>query len=72
MQIQVERDHVDERQVEILGRRVVDVGKQTVGRDGLGVGIQLEQKSFDSLGTEPAHDVSGDFIAEREQQHRRM
>ena len=72
MQIHVERDHVDKRQVEILGRRVVDVGEQTVGRDRLGVVIELEQKSFDTLGAQPAHDAGGDFIAEREQQHRRM
>ena len=72
MQIQVERDHVDKRQVEILGRRVVDVGKQAVGRDRLGIGIQLEQKSLDTLGAKPAHDAGGDFVAEREQQHRRM
>ena len=72
MQVHVERDQVDERQVEVLGRRIVDVREERVGRDRLGVGIQLGEKPLDALRAEPAHDGGGDLVAERQHQDGRV
>jgi hypothetical protein len=48
MQVDVERADVEERKVEELGGRIVDVGEQAVGCRGLRVIVQAMQEPFDT------------------------
>ena len=72
VQIDVERADVEEREIEKLGRRKVDVGEQAVRRRGLRVLVQVAQKALDADAAVPAHDAGRNLVAERERQHRRM
>ncbi len=72
MQIDVERAHVEDRQVEKLCGRKVHVGEQRLGRCGLCVFVEVAKKSFDTDVAVPAHHTRRNFVAERHHQQRGM
>ena len=72
VQVDVERAHVEERQLEVLGGREVDVGEQDVGRRGLGLVVQFAQEALDPALAVPADDGRWNLVAEGGHQHRRV
>ena len=68
-QIDVEADDVDERQLQVLGRREVDVGDQRTRVLGLDRAHQPRQEGLDLLPAVPAHDGRRDLVAHGVTQH---
>ena len=69
MQIHVERDDIQKRQLEVFGRRVVDIGAQTVGRRILRHLVQLPQKPLHPHTAKPPCHGGRHFVPESEEQH---
>ena len=67
VQVDVERADVEEREIEKLGRRKVDVGEQAVRRRGLRVVVEVAQEALDAQPAVPADDAGRNLVAEREQ-----
>src|SRR4029079_2469363 len=66
LEVEVERDEVEERQSQVLGRRVVDVGEERVG--GLvahGAG-EAGEEALDAATAVPADERRRDLVADRE------
>jgi hypothetical protein len=61
----VERGEIEEGQLEILGRGIVDVGDEAVGVHGLCLPVQALYKTLDLALAVPAHDRGGDLVAHR-------
>ena len=72
MQEDVEGADVEKRRLEILGRRVVDVCQQRVGRRGPGLVVQITQEALDPLASVPANHRRRNFVPQREQHRRGM
>ena len=72
VQVDVERADVEERKIEVVRRRVVDVGEQRLGRGLLHVVVHVPQKPLDSGRAVPANDTGRDLVADRDEQGRRM
>ena len=66
VQVDVERADVEEREVEKLGRREVDVGEEAVGRCGLAFFVEAAEEALDAPLAVPAHDARRNLVAERE------
>ncbi len=72
VQIHVEGEDVEEREIEEFRRRKVDVREQAVGRGRLALFVQDAEITFDALPAVPAHDTGWNFVAQREGQDRGM
>ena len=66
VQVDVERADVEERQRQVLGRRVVHVGQQRLGRRRLHVVVELANEALDAGLAVPADDGGGNLVAEGE------
>ena len=69
VQVDVEGADVEPRQIQEVGRRVVDVGDQRVGRGGLGILVELPEEGLDATVAVPTHDAGGDLVADGREQH---
>ena len=72
VQVDVERADVEEREIEKLSGRKVDVRQQRIGRGRLRVFVQAAQEVFDADIAVPPHDAGRNLVAERHHQHRGM
>ena len=72
LQVDVERQEVDEPEIEILGRRVVHVGDQRPGILGAHRAHDAAQERLDLPAAEPAHDRRRDLVAHGVGEHGRM
>ena len=72
VQVHVEGVEIEEREIEELGRRKVDVREEGVGRRRLRVLVQAAEKTLDAHPPVPAHDARRDFVAERDDADGRM
>jgi hypothetical protein len=64
VQVDVEGREVQERQVEVLGRRIVGVGDQAIGIDLLADVGQFPEEALDPPAPVPAHDVGRDLVGD--------
>ena len=69
LQEDVEADDVDERKLEVLRARVVDVGDERPGVACLGVVVEVLQESLDPPPSVPADDRGRDLVADRVAEH---
>src|SRR5262249_37738676 len=68
----VEGTDIEERDLEVFGGGVVDVGEQGIRCRRLGLVEKHTEKPFDPPTAVPSHDARRDLVANREQQSRRM
>jgi hypothetical protein len=72
MQIDVEAADVVAVEIEIFGRREIDVGQEAVGRALLAGVVEILKKAFDAALAVPADHRGRNLVADREHQHGRM
>ena len=65
VQVDVEREHVDERQPQVLGARVVHVGQQPAAVDLANLAAEPLEKPFHPVAAVPAHDRRRDLVSDR-------
>ena len=64
LQVDVEGHEVEERELEVLRRREVDVGDEALGVLLLGCAVEAVQEALDRAAAVPAHDRRGDLVAD--------
>ena len=69
VQVDVERADVEEREIEKLGRRKIDVGEQALGRCALGVLVQRAEEPLDAHAAVPADDAGGISLPSANSEH---
>ena len=72
LEVDVEREQVEKRQIEILRRRVVDVGDQPAGIGVLDGFVQALEVALDRSAAKPPGERRLDLVAERVAKDRRM
>ena len=65
LEIHVEAEEVGERQVQVFGRRIVDVGDEPVRVLLLRRPVEPLEEALDGAAAVPAHDRGGDLVADR-------
>ena len=72
LQVHVEREQIEERKLEVLARRVVDVGDEPVGIPLLGRPVEALEKALDARTSVPANDRRRNLVADGVGEHRRV
>src|SRR5207247_2657418 len=64
LEIDVEANEIEKRELEIFGGRIIDVGHQAVGIAGFGQIIEPLEKTLQLAAAMPTHDRGWKFVAE--------
>src|SRR5262245_22184384 len=65
----VEADKIQEREIQIISRRIVDVSDELARRRLSDVIVELFEETSDRARPMPAHDLRRDLIADGEREH---